>query len=51
MIIDPKGEIIISAGDKECSITADISMEELREFRKNFPVLEDADDFTLNTES
>ena len=48
MIIDPKGEVIISAGEKECSITADISMDELREFRKKFPVLDDADDFAIN---
>jgi omega-amidase len=47
MIIDPKGEIIISAEDNECIITADISMDELREFRKKFPVLDDADDFDL----
>jgi len=51
MIIDPKGELIISAEDKECSITADISMDEIREFRKKFPVLDDADDFTLNAAS
>jgi len=50
MIIDPKGVVIVSAEDKECSITADISMEELSEFRTKFPVLEDADDFTLNLE-
>ena len=50
MIIDPKGKIIADAADKECSITADISMKELSEFRNKFPVLEDADDFTLSPE-
>ncbi len=48
MIINPKGEIIASAGkNKECSVTADISMKELSDFRKKFPVLKDADSFTL----
>ncbi len=48
MIIDPKGEVIVSAEDKECSITANISMDELGEFRKKFPVLDDGDDFMIN---
>ncbi len=48
MIIDPKGVVIASAEDRECSITAEISMQELSEFRNKFPVLEDADDFTFN---
>lgn len=48
-IIDPKGEIIIiaDAGLEQC-ITVDISIEELNEFRKKFPVLNDADSFTIN---
>jgi predicted amidohydrolase len=47
-IIDPRGEIIImaDAGPEQC-ITAEISIEELNEFRKKFPVLNDADKFTL----
>ncbi len=51
MIINPKGEVIACAGEnKECSITADISMKELSDFRKKFPVLDDADDFIINAE-
>ena len=48
-IIDPRGEIITmaDAGLEQC-ITADISIEELHEFRKKFPVLNDADNFTIN---
>ncbi len=48
LIIDPKGKIIAS-GDKkkECVISAEISLSELNDFRKKFPVLEDADSFTL----
>jgi omega-amidase len=49
MIINPKGEIIALAEEnKECVITSDISMKELSDFREKFPVLNDADDFTLN---
>jgi omega-amidase len=49
MIIDPKGRIIIKGEkNKECTISANISMTELKAFRKKFPVLKDADRFTLN---
>ncbi len=48
MIINPRGEIIISAKKyEECSISAEISMKELKDFRRKFPVLKDADNFTL----
>jgi omega-amidase len=47
-IVHPYGNVIISAGpDKEGSITGEISVNELSEFRKKFPVLEDADDFSI----
>lgn len=47
-IIGPKGEIITmaDAGLEQC-ITAEISVDELNEFRRKFPVLNDADKFTL----
>jgi omega-amidase len=49
MIINPRGELISSAQDKaECSISADISMVELSDYRDKFPVMNDADDFTIN---
>ena len=48
MIIDPRGEVIVSADhDIEQYITTDISMNELSDFRKKFPVLNDADSFTI----
>lgn len=47
MIINPKGQIIAQADNKECVITADISMEELSDFRSKFPVLSDADNFII----
>ncbi len=48
VIISPRGEILASAGkNKECSITAEISIPHLREFRRKFPVLRDIDKFTL----
>jgi omega-amidase len=49
MIIDPRGEIIASASsDEVCSISTEISITELSDFRKEFPVLNDADDFKIN---
>jgi predicted amidohydrolase len=48
LIINPRGEIISSAGtDSECSVSAELSLTELSVFRKKFPVLNDADDFTI----
>jgi omega-amidase len=48
MIIDPYGEIISSSGPNvEEIITAEISTGELSAFRKKFPVLKDADEFTI----
>ncbi|MGE5420035.1 MAG: amidohydrolase [Chloroflexota bacterium] len=47
-IIDPKGELIISAGtNEEKVITADLSLAELTEFRQKFNVLRDMDDFSI----
>lgn len=49
MIINPRGEIMASVNqNKECSITAEISMTELSDFRKKFPVSNDADNFTIH---
>jgi predicted amidohydrolase len=48
MIINPRGEIILSAeGDGEYSVSTEISITELNGFRKKFPVLSDADGFTI----
>jgi predicted amidohydrolase len=50
MITDPKGEIIASAGTgKNCSASAELSLTELNAFRNKFPVLNDADNFTIET--
>jgi omega-amidase len=49
MIIDPWGRTIASAAPNDtCSITGEISMIELSEFRRKFPVLDDADEFTIS---
>jgi predicted amidohydrolase len=49
MILGPKGEIIAEGKqDEECLISGEISINELSDFRKKFPVLNDGDDFTLN---
>jgi omega-amidase len=50
MIINPLGEAIAtSKPNSECSITKEISMLQLSDFRKKFPVLNDADDFKIGS--
>jgi predicted amidohydrolase len=49
MIINPRGEIIATAGtSNNCSVSAEISLPGLSDFREKFPVMKDADDFTIN---
>lgn len=49
MIIDSRGETISSADtNEECVISGEISLTELTDFRKKFPVLNDADNFSIN---
>ena len=49
VIINPRGEIIASADTyPEQCISSDISMDELSDFRKKFPVANDADSFTIH---
>ena len=48
VIIDPKGRIIQKAKDYENEIiSAELSLNELNQFREKFPVFLDADDFKL----
>jgi predicted amidohydrolase len=48
MILGPKGETIASGKtNEECLISGDISVDELADFREKFPVLNDADNFTI----
>jgi predicted amidohydrolase len=48
MIISPKGTIISTASSATgISVTSDISLSELEAFRKKFPALNDADEFTI----
>jgi omega-amidase len=49
MIINSYGSIVECAEmEKECSLFAEISMTELSDFRKRFPVMNDADVFTID---
>ena len=49
VIIDPHGKIISTFHpNEEKSITGEISLTELSDFRKKFPVLGDADGFSIN---
>jgi predicted amidohydrolase len=48
MILSPKGEIIAEGRqNEECLISGEISINELSDFRKKFPVVNDADNFTI----
>ncbi len=48
LIVNPRGETLAFAEkNKECSLTAEISIPELKKFRKIFPVLKDKDKFRL----
>lgn len=48
MIIDPHGKIIVQAEPfKEQFLNAELSLDELNNFRKKFPVYLDADDFKI----
>ncbi|MBN1766439.1 MAG: carbon-nitrogen family hydrolase [Sedimentisphaerales bacterium] len=40
-IIDPRGEILARAGDSEMIITAQVDVNEVNEYRNQFPVLDD----------
>jgi omega-amidase len=49
MIISPKGEIIASAGTaSNCSVSSEISEAGLSDFRRKFPVANDADNFSID---
>jgi len=48
MILGPKGELIAEGRqNEECIISGEISIGELSDFRRKFPVLKDGDDFTI----
>ncbi len=49
MIISPKGEILASAGNESnCSVSSEISLTSLSDFREKFPVAKDADKFAID---
>jgi omega-amidase len=51
MVLDFKGEILVGLKDeKPAVVSAALNYEDLVQFRKAFPVLSDADNFTLNIE-
>jgi omega-amidase len=41
MIIDPKGNVLADAGDRECTIAADLDARIVQDWRRDFPALED----------
>jgi len=49
MLIDSYGKVQVECEEnKECAVTGTIDLDELRAFRKKFPVLGDADGFRLS---
>lgn len=48
LIIDPKGHDLARLDNEDTTATAELTMEPLQQFREQFPVGKDADDFTLN---
>jgi omega-amidase len=49
IIINPRGEVIASTVmNQEGSVNGDISMSELSDFRYKFPILKDADNFSID---
>lgn len=50
MIIHPKGGVIATAGRvSDIAVTTELSVEELNDFRKKFPVGRDSDRFTIDS--
>ncbi len=48
VIFGPKGEIIAFGNpDEECIVSGEISMTDLADFRRKFPVMNDADEFKI----
>jgi predicted amidohydrolase len=47
MLIDPLGEVIADAGDREQDLTITLEKEKLTEIRQKFPFWKDADPFLL----
>lgn len=51
MVIGPRGEILASVEPyRQGTISCEISLAELNEFRKSFPVWKDADSFSLDSD-
>ncbi len=50
LIVDAKGKVVAD-GHSECNavVVGDINLEELNHFRRKFPVLEDRDEFEIET--
>jgi predicted amidohydrolase len=47
-IINARGELLSAAGESACSISTDLSLQELTDFRNKFNVFRDADEFEIS---
>ncbi len=47
-VVDFKGRVVAGANEEEAIFTAELSLEGLRDFRKQFPALKDADKFSIS---
>ena len=41
MVVDPRGEILVDAGEQEAVVTAALDGEMVKKYRSRFPVLQD----------
>jgi predicted amidohydrolase len=48
LFVDPKGNIILDMKEKDTASTVSLSLNDLLNFREKFPVLNDADNFTIH---
>ncbi|MBA7518177.1 Omega-amidase YafV [subsurface metagenome] len=46
-VVSPKGEVLHKINSREVVFTSNLDLSEVRNYRKSFPVLEDADEFEI----
>jgi predicted amidohydrolase len=44
IVVDPKGNVLADAGDRECTIEAEVEARVVEEWRREFPALKDIRD-------
>jgi predicted amidohydrolase len=47
MVVGPKGDVMAQAGDEECLLCAELELAAVKNYRRQFPVLDDIRDDLL----